>query len=143
MDVYVVGVHGESSQVTAWSTASVGGVHLDKSLSDSILLPTRVEVEQESQQRAQAVVRAKGSMPFGMGAAVASICASIVLDKRNVRSVSHYQPEFGCYFSLPAVLGRGGIVKSMVVPLSAEEGARVTDAAAQVRNQMDKLRKTL
>lgn len=143
MDIYVVGVHGELTQVTAWSAASVGGVHVDKSLSAAEFLTTRAEVEQESQQRAQTIVRAKGSMPFGMGSVVASICASIVLDKRNVRAVSHYQPEFGCYFSLPAVLGRGGIVQTVGVPLSAEEAARVADEAARVKAQMDALRKNL
>lgn len=137
IDVYVVGVHGDS-EVAAWNAASIGGVPVDKTLLPEAM---SAEVEQQCREHCQSIVSTKGSTPFGMGSVVASICSSIVLDKRNVKAVSYFQPEFGCCFSLPVVLGREGIVRTVQMPLSDEEKARIAGAAARVEAQMDRIRR--
>ncbi|EXK25368.1 L-lactate dehydrogenase, partial [Fusarium oxysporum f. sp. melonis 26406] len=107
IDIHVLGVHG-NSQVVAWSAATVAGVPINTSIPPNIL--DRVELADECKHWSQSIIRAKGSTPFGLGSIVSSLCASIFLDKRNVRPVSHFQPDFGCYFSLPAVIGKKGVM---------------------------------
>jgi L-lactate dehydrogenase len=131
-------VHGDS-EVAAWNAASIGGVPVDKTLSPEAMAD-HTEVEQQCREHSQSIVSTKGSTPFGMGSVVASICSSIVLDKRNVKAVSHFQPEFGCCFSLPVVLGREGIVRTVQMPLSDEEKARIAAAAARVKAKMERIR---
>ncbi|KAL2869563.1 lactate/malate dehydrogenase family protein [Aspergillus lucknowensis] len=130
LDLYVLGVHGES-QVAAWSCAAIGGVPMQKALA-----PNSVDEERlakECKHRSQNIVRAKGAMPFGIGAIVSSICASIVRDKRNVRPISHFQERFGCCLSFPVVLGREGVMRSIPMPLSKEEEERIVESARVLR----------
>jgi L-lactate dehydrogenase len=129
-------VHGES-QVAAWSTATIGGVPIDKLFPGNTLKHT--ELEDECKHRSQSIIRAKGATPLGIGSIVASICSSILLDKRNVRPVSHYQPEFGCCFSMPVILGRKGIIKSIHMPLSDTERSNVAESAQTLKETLDRI----
>lgn len=119
-------MHG-NSQVAAWSTATIAGVSLDKSLPHGTI--NHAELVKECRERTQSIIHAKGSTAFGIGSVVCSICSSILLDKRNVRPVSHLQPEFGCCFSLPVILGRKGIIRTIQLPLNSEEQAAVAESA--------------
>lgn len=47
----------------------------------------------------------------------------------NVRLVGHFQPEFGCFLSLPVILDRKGIIRTIQLPLSSEEQAAVAESA--------------
>lgn len=133
MDIYVVGVHGDP--VVAWSVATVGGVPMDKSLPPNVL--DRVELADECKHRSQSIIRAKGATPFGLGSIICSMCSSILLDKRNVRPVSHFQPDFGCSFSLPAVLGRKGVMSTIQMPLDRDEEAHIAESAKELRETID------
>jgi len=119
-------VHGDS-QVVAWSTATIGGVPIDKSLPPNTF--NHAELAYECKHISQSIIQAKGAMPFGIGSIVSSICSSILFDKRNVRPISHFQPEFGCCFSLPVVLGRKGIIRMIQMPLNSDEKADLIESA--------------
>ena len=130
----MLGVHG-NSQVVAWSAATVAGVPINTSIPPNIL--DRVELADECKHWSQSIIRAKGSTPFGLGSIVSSLCASIFLDKRNVRPVSHFQPDFGCCFSLPAVLGRKGVMSTIQIPLDRDEEAYIVESAKELRGTID------
>ncbi len=140
--VYALGVQGQK-EVVAWSCAMVGGVPIEKAgesverIGEEL---TRDELVGECRRRGESVVRQKGASPFGMGAVIASLCASILLDKRNVRPVSHFQREFGCCFSSLVVLGRKGIVKKIGMPLDKEEEARIAESAREVKAHLDRIK---
>ncbi|KAL4819008.1 lactate dehydrogenase/glycoside hydrolase [Aspergillus spinulosporus] len=136
LDLYVLGTHGDSA-VPAWSCAAVGGVPLEKALG----LEKRVEesLVEECKHRSQNIVRAKGVTAFGIGSIVCSICVSVLLDRHNVRPVSHYQPQHGCCFSLPAVLGRKGIVQTVPVPLSAVEQEGIAQSVGALKSMLDRV----
>ncbi|BDD60263.1 hypothetical protein MPDQ_006181 [Monascus purpureus] len=135
IDLYVLGIHGDS-QVVSWSTATIGGVPVDKSLPDTI---DHKELENECKNRSRSIVRAKGSTPFGIGYVVSSICSSILLDKRNVRPVSHFRPEYGCCLSLPVVLGRQGIVREIDPLLSSSEKKDIAESAKSLKESIDRI----
>lgn len=126
IDLYVLGVQGES-QVVPWSMATVGGIPVDTAL--SLTAVNHSELADECKYRSQGIIRAKGSTPFGISSIVSSICSSILLDKRDVRPVSHFQPDFNCYFSMPVVLGRNGIIRTVQIPLKDRERARISESA--------------
>ncbi|KAK6850386.1 lactate dehydrogenase [Apiospora arundinis] len=65
---------------------------------------------------------------MGIGSVVASLCSSILLDKRNIRPVSHWQPDIGCCFSTPVIIGRKGVVGTILFPLSEAEELEVRQA---------------
>jgi L-lactate dehydrogenase len=72
---------------------------------------------------------------------VANICASVRFDRRDVQPISHFQPEFGCCFSLPVVLGRQGIMKTIKIPLETDEDAAIARSAKRLKNTMEKIKK--
>ena len=123
--------------MVAWSAAAIGGVPLDKSLPTNTV--DRAQLAHECEERSRSIIRAKGSTPFGIGSVAASICSSILLDKRNVRPVSHVQEEFGCCFSLPVVLGRGGMVKKIDMPLNDDEKARLAESAKTLKMTLERV----
>ncbi|KAL5590148.1 hypothetical protein BFJ69_g16225 [Fusarium oxysporum] len=134
IDIHVLGVHG-NSEVVAWSAATVAGVPINTSIPPNIL--DRVELADECKHWSQSIIRAKGSTPFGLGSIVSSLCASIFLDKRNVRPVSHFQPDFGCYFSLPAVIGKKGVMSTIQMTLDSDEEAHIAKSAKELSETID------
>jgi L-lactate dehydrogenase len=108
---------------------------MNKSIPPNVL--DRAELADECKQRSQSIIRAKGATPFGLGSIVSSMCSSILLDKRNVRPVSHFQPDFGCCFSLPAVLGRKGVMSTIQIPLDRDEEAYIVESAKELSGTID------
>ncbi|KAK1244810.1 hypothetical protein MKX08_004439 [Trichoderma sp. CBMAI-0020] len=137
IDAFVLGVQGES-QVTAWSAATIGGVPINECLSKGALI-NRAELSSECQHRSQDIIRAKGATPFGIGSVVSSICSSIILDKSTVHPISHFQPSFGCCFSLPVVLGRRGVQRKVQMTLDFDEDAQITDSATALKRRIDQV----
>jgi L-lactate dehydrogenase len=127
IDAWVLGEHGES-QVVAWSTAAIGGVPLSELFSESEI--DRKAIAKETKDKAASISESKGATAYGVGSVTASVCKSLLFDQRNVRTVSHYNEEYGCCLSMPAVLGREGIVRTLHVPLSQQEKKDV-DASAK------------
>ncbi|KAL3456404.1 lactate dehydrogenase/glycoside hydrolase [Aspergillus heterothallicus] len=134
----MLGVHGDE-EVAVWSTATIGGVPLKDALPAASEEVERERLARECKIRSRSIVGAKGAMPFGIGSVVSSICSSILQDKRNVRPVSYFQPEFGCCFSLPAVVGRTGIVQSVPAGLSATEQEAVVRSAKALKRKLDQV----
>lgn len=134
IQLFVLGVHGDG-QVVAWSSATINGIPLDKVLSPDTF--GHQELAKECKERAETIFTAKGATPFGTGSVVASMCASILFDKREVRPVSHFQPEFDCCFSLPVVLGRKGIMKTIEMPLESDENAAIARSAHRLKSTIE------
>ncbi|CAG8039322.1 unnamed protein product [Penicillium nalgiovense] len=137
IDLQVLGVHGES-QVVAWSNATLCGVSIDKALPSNTFNPNHLA--NECKQRSQKIIQAKGKISFGIGSAISRICASILFDKRNVYPISHFQPEWGCCFSLPAVLGRNGIIRTVQMSTSSDERADIENSVKILSTTLERIR---
>ena len=98
------------------------------------------ELADECKHRSRNIVQAKGATPFGIGSTVASLCSSVLLDKRDVRPISHFNPEFRCCFSLPAILGKKGVVQTIQPPLNNSEQARIAESAKLLETMIDRIK---
>jgi L-lactate dehydrogenase len=127
IDAYVLGEHGES-QFVAWSAASIGGVPLEQ-----VLLPNtkfdKEAIAEDTKNKATSIIENKGATNYGIGGVAASICKSILFDQRNIRPVSHWQEDLGVCLSIPAVLGRKGLVRKIEMGLNDEEKGRLKKSA--------------
>ncbi|KAL2133620.1 hypothetical protein VTI74DRAFT_2022 [Chaetomium olivicolor] len=133
----VLGVHGDA-QVAAWSSATINGVPIDQFLPPEQC--DHASLADECKQISESIFLAKGATPFGIGSVVASICTSILLDKGDVQPISHFQTEHGCCFSLPVVLGRKGIMRTVQLPLSSDEKAHITRSAERLKETMERIK---
>ena len=120
--------------------ATIGGVPIDIALSSNSNVD-RTELADKCKHQSRSIIQEKGATPLGMGAVVSSICLSILSDRRNVRPISHFQPEFGCCFSLPVVLGRKGIVRTIQMQLDEDESAKIAESAKAERRTLDEIHK--
>ncbi|KAK4233008.1 lactate/ malate dehydrogenase [Achaetomium macrosporum] len=134
----VVGVQGDS-QVVAWSTATINGMPIDKFLAPDAF--PYADLANECKHRSESIIRAKGATPFGIGSIVSSICSSILVDRGDVRPISHFQPEFGCCFSMPVVLGRKGVARTVEMPLVKDELADIAKSAKRLRDTLERIRR--
>lgn len=135
IDAYVLGEHGES-QFVAWSLASIGGVPLDKAIESNQIIDKKA-IAEETKNKATNIIQSKGATNYGIGGVAASICKSILFDQRNIRPVSHYQDDLDVCLSVPAVLGRKGIVRSVPMPLSSEEKELLEKSAKALREVIE------
>lgn len=131
IDAYVLGEHGDS-QMVAWSHASIAGVPLDKVVAKEQI--DKNAIAEETKKKAAAIMEAKGATAYGIGGVAASICKSVLFDQRNVRPVSHWQEKLGVCLSMPAVLGREGIVRTIPIELNNEENKALQDSAKSLKD---------
>ena len=60
-----------------------------------------------------------------------------------MRPLSFYQPELGCCLSMPAIVGRKGIVKAMPIELDDHEQAELKKCAHGLRAVIEGAEKEL
>nr|P22988.1 RecName: Full=L-lactate dehydrogenase A; Short=LDH-A [Hordeum vulgare]AAA62696.1 L-lactate dehydrogenase [Hordeum vulgare subsp. vulgare] len=138
VQAYMVGEHGDSS-VAIWSSISVGGMPAFKSLRDSHR--SFDEAALEGIRRAVVggayeVIGLKGYTSWAIGYSVASLAASLLRDQRRVHPVSVLASGFHgisdgheVFLSLPARLGRGGILGVAEMDLTEAEAAQLRRSA--------------
>ncbi|CAI9634973.1 unnamed protein product [Alternaria burnsii] len=143
IDAYVLGEHGDS-QFIAWSSATIGTTPLALALPPSTLSSEfKSQISSHTRGAAGAIIAAKGCTAYGIGNIAASICKYILFDSRSVRPLSFYQPELGCCLSMPAVVGRKGIIKAMPIQLDEEERAQLDACAKGLRGVIEGAEKEL
>lgn len=130
IDAYMIGEHGDC-QFAAWSSAIIGAMPLLEfsHLSADICK----EIEQETRNKAYAIIDCKGSTFFGVATAVATLCSMIIFDQKKIVPLSVYQKEFDCYFSSPVILGSSGIEQHTVLHLNDEEKKALKKSVDQIK----------
>lgn len=128
-----MGIHGDS-EIVAWSTATVYDTPLDQALPPTSL--NRNDVYNDYNDRKQRMIRGKGKTTLGIGSLIARICQAIISDNGDVGLISHFQSDWGCCFSLPAVLGKAGISKTLDIPLSSPELDALGKSTEELKGQL-------
>ena len=143
---YVMGEHGDS-EVLTWSRASIAGTRLDDfarlrgqpPLSDS----DRQEIDRRVRRAAYHIIAGKGSTYYGIGSAVARLVDVLLHDQRAVLSICSRQADVGgvkdVTLSVPHLVGGGGAIETIPVPLTESEQAALTASAQVLRNALDSL----
>ncbi len=81
-------------------------------------------------------IASKGSITFGISSVVTRLCKVVLLNvEEETTVVSHWRPDLDCCLSLPALVGRPGIVKMSQVPLAEAELTQLRDSATSLRRE--------
>lgn len=126
---YVVGEHGDSS-VPLWSSLTVANipvVNLHDKKGVQYTIETLDEFHRGVVSSAYEVIKLKGYTSWAIGYSVAGLVKSLLRDQRRIHPVSvlakgFYGIEEDVYLSLPAQLGRAGVLGVASVPVSDAEG---------------------
>ncbi|WP_024506379.1 NAD(P)-binding domain-containing protein [Bradyrhizobium sp. ARR65] len=119
----VLGEHG-TSEVFVWSSAQVNGVPIQALLSrrpKGDFEEFRREVEQEVKYANISIIEGIGASQHGIGMVCARIAEMILRDERAVIPIGRYHPEHKVTLSLPAVVGRAGVIETLQPELSKGE----------------------
>lgn len=137
---YIAGEHGDS-EVALWSSATIGGLPLmEWRGSDGSTVMTeakRAAIHQEVKESAYRIIAGKGATNYAIGAAGARIVEAVLRDQHRVLPVStliDFAGEGEVCMSLPAVVGRQGVVQRVDVPVAPDEHAQLLDSARSIRS---------
>lgn len=123
---YILGEHGQS-QFAALSVASAGGQRFDPAD------PVARELADRARTEGDRVYQAKGYTNFAIAAATGMLLEAIVRNTREVFPVStlltDYHGVSDVCLSVPAVVGREGIVRTLKVDLSEGEAGQLRRSA--------------
>ncbi len=135
---YVIGEHGDS-EVTVWSRTSVAGIPLDDYCRASGCTATdavRQDIEQSTKNAAYEIVERKGATYYAVSVALLRITQSILLDQQAILPVSSLVPERyelpRLYLSLPSLIGRRGVSRTLHLPLTVAERDALRQSAKVV-----------
>jgi L-lactate dehydrogenase len=139
---YVLGEHGDS-EVLCWSVADAGGVPVDQ-LARQIGRPledeTRARIDQGVRRAAYRIIAGKAATWHGIAGGLTRIMQSIGGNEDSVLTVSMLTEEVEgvgpIALSLPRVVGRSGIARTLVPSLEAGERAALRRSAATIEEAL-------
>jgi L-lactate dehydrogenase len=123
----------------AWSCSALYGTPLLSVL--PLTEQERDEIATATRQKAENIIKVKGFTSYGVAAATARICESIIFDQRQVLTLSHWQEDFGCCLSVPTVLGRGGVVSTVPLRINELERGLLQKSADSLQKAMENVLK--
>ncbi|KAL8167870.1 hypothetical protein V2J09_009369 [Rumex salicifolius] len=140
VQAYIVGEHGDSS-VALWSSISVGGASI-LSFLEKRQIPYEKEtlsnIHKEVINGAYEVIKLKGYTSWAIGYSVANLARSLLRDQRRIHPVSVLAMGINgidggnVFLSLPAQLGRGGVIGVANVHLTEEETQQLNASAKTI-----------
>ncbi|XP_074317375.1 L-lactate dehydrogenase B-like [Silene latifolia] len=147
VQAYIIGEHGDSS-VALWSSISIGGVPILSFLEKRQIAyekETLVNIHREVINCAYEVIKLKGYTSWAVGYSVANLARSILRDQRSIHPVSvlakgfHDIEDGDVFLSLPAQLGRGGVLGVINVPITDEEADQLRKSATTILEVQEQL----
>lgn len=147
IDAHMIGEHGDSV-IAAWSTAYIAGVPLKEALERT---PDGVErmnkIHADVRDAAYSIIEGKGATYYGVAMGLARITEAILRNQNVVLTVSALlEGQYGerdVYIGVPAVIGRGGIVRVIEKPLDETEAQQFAQSAALLRGYQEKVHQVL
>ena len=138
VEALILGEHGDS-MVPVWSSATVGGLPLEKFPGWSTKLAE--ELFTRTKGSGAEVIKKKGGAGFAVGLSIQEVIESVALDRRRLLPVSSVQN--GCYglrdvaLSVPTIVGRRGVVTTHELELWPKEVQGLRKSAQVLRETID------
>jgi L-lactate dehydrogenase len=139
VEAQVIGEHG-ISQVFLWSTARIAGIPIGTLIDGrgETVDTVRKEIEKNVRYANITIIEGNDASQFGIGIVAARIAEMILRDERAVIPIGSYNDRFGVTLSLPSIVGRGGVVRTLEPEMSSEEQQALAFGAANLRKSLDR-----
>ncbi|MDF1586533.1 L-lactate dehydrogenase [Marinimicrococcus flavescens] len=136
---YVLGEHGDS-EVLCFSAAHIGGIPLSAFAAQAgrpLDEAAMARIDEEVRRAAYRIIAGKGATWYGIAAGLARIVRAIDADERALLTVSSVGAAADggppLAMSLPRLVGRGGILRTLEPRLDAREQELLQRSAAVLR----------
>ncbi len=144
VEAQVLGEHG-TSEVFIWSSTRIAGVPVPALLAqqrDNDLDKFRSDVEGEVRYANISIIEGIGASQHGIGMVSARIAEIILRDERVAIPIGCYSPEFGVTLSLPSIVGREGVLRTLEPELSKEERQGLLRSVDTLKAALGRIRKS-
>jgi L-lactate dehydrogenase len=137
VDAMVLGEHG-TSQVYLWSSARVGGCPVLDALAkhDLTIDDFRRSIERDVRYANIAIIEGNNASQYGIGMVSARIAEIVLRDERAVIPIGCYNPDYGVTLSLPAIVGRRGVLRVLEPAMSPGERQALQGSADTLRSAL-------
>jgi L-lactate dehydrogenase len=137
VDAMVLGEHG-TSQIYLWSSARVGGCPVLDALAqrDLSIEDFRRSIERDVRYANIAIIEGNDASQYGIGMVSARIAEIVLRDEQAVIPIGCYNPAYGVTLSLPAIVGRQGVVRIIEPAMSADERQALQRSAETLRSAL-------
>jgi len=132
VDAQVVGEHG-NSRVLLWSSARVAGAAVLEMIPAEAIDGFRASVEARVRNANITIIEGTGASQFGIGMACGRLTEAIARDEHAVFPLGSHLAEYGTTLSVPSVLARGGIVRTLSPVMADSERAALERSAETLR----------
>jgi L-lactate dehydrogenase len=139
---YVLGEHGDS-EVLCWSSADAGTVMVEdlaRQIGRSLDHVAKARIDEDVRRAAYRIIEGKGATWYGIAGGLTRIIQSIRGNEDSVLTVSMVTESVAdvgpVAVSLPRVVGRGGVVRSLWPKLSEDEHAALRCSAEVIKDAM-------
>lgn len=138
---FVIGEHGDS-ELAAYSVTSIGGVSINAYCQSCGRCKRGLnleKIEEDVINSAYEIIQKKGSTYYGIAAAVHRIIDAIINDTKSIMTVSSYieyayNGEISdVYLSVPSVVGRDGVSKTIWPDYSEDEKSALIESANKLK----------
>jgi L-lactate dehydrogenase len=134
VNAQVIGEHGTSS-VFLWSGVTIGGKPLYDLLTDDINA-FKQKIEQEVKFANITIIEGNNASQYGIGMVCARIAEIIIRNEEAVIPIGSYHADFGVTFSLPSIVGSGGIRQVLTPSMNSEEQSALTRCAEVLKSSL-------
>ncbi|MBD2128958.1 L-lactate dehydrogenase [Microcoleus sp. ZQ-A2] len=145
LHAYIIGEHGDS-EVPVWSKVNISGMQLFNEDSDGEKLVDADTIEpifEQVKNAAYEVIQRKGATSYAIGLGVTQIVQSILRNQNRLLTVSSLIHGFegidDVCLSLPAVVNRQGVSRTLNLMLTAIEKEQLQNSARVLRQTIEKL----
>jgi L-lactate dehydrogenase len=137
VDALVVGEHGTSS-VTLWSSATVAGVPVADLLArgDGPVEEVQDSIERDVRFANITIIEGIGASQYGIGIVAARLTEAVLRDEGSVFPVTCHQADYGVSLSLPCVIGRSGVARTLTPRMSGAERDGLLHSADVLRQAL-------
>ena len=80
------------------------------------------------------IIKGKGYTSYGIANAATIIVETIFNDSKTILPVSSYSSEAGCYIGHPAVVGKDGIIREVLLELNEIEQEKWNHSVETIKN---------
>lgn len=138
VDAQVIGEHG-NSRVLLWSSAQVANTPVSALIPPGDFAAFKARVEEQVRNANITIIEGINASQYGIGMACGRIVEAMTRNENAVFPLGVHMPEYGVTLSMPVVIGRAGVVRTLVPPMAPDERAALERSAATMRAALERL----
>jgi L-lactate dehydrogenase len=142
VEAQILGEHG-TSEVFLWSSARIAGVPIADAAAQHNIASEQMcrDIEHAVRYANITIIEGIGASQYGIGMVSARIAEMVLRDERAVIPIGCYNPGYGVTLSLPAVVGRHGVMRILEPRLSVDEREGLQRSADTLRQAWERVAK--